>query len=248
MKNISIILLAVLSISFRSCPAQQKESHFEPIAVVELFTSEGCSSCPSADIALTKLTADADKEHKKIFTLAFHVDYWNRLGWKDTFSNSHYSDRQRQYAEIMNLPSVYTPQMIVNGTEQFVGSDISKLHDEVAKALSMNATSSFAQLNVIKKEANKLSLHYELKGNIKDCEIHFALISKHVSTNVKRGENAGHLLAHTDVVREFITRPAADQSEITINTPLNDWTNLHLIAYVQRTTDLKIIAAAEIQP
>jgi hypothetical protein len=89
-------------------------------SVVELFTSEGCSSCPSAD----KLVAVAQKEFKEnTIVLSYHVDYWDRLGWKDPFSKAAYTDRQRLYAEHLNLQSVYTPQAIVNGKTEFVGSN-----------------------------------------------------------------------------------------------------------------------------
>src|SRR5882757_10188754 len=90
-------------------------------AVVELFTSEGCSSCPSADA----LVAAVQKENKDqpVYILAFHVDYWDRLGWKDAFSDAAYSDRQRAYASWLRLSSIYTPQVVVNGRKEFVGSD-----------------------------------------------------------------------------------------------------------------------------
>jgi hypothetical protein len=89
-------------------------------SVVELFTSEGCSSCPSAD----KLVAVAQKEfNENTIVLSYHVNYWDRLGWKDPFSKAAYTDRQRQYAEHLHLESVYTPQAIVNGKTAFVGSN-----------------------------------------------------------------------------------------------------------------------------
>jgi len=119
------ILFTVLSlpILFGTCHSQPKASYFEPVAVVELFTSEGCSSCPPADRILSRLTAETQRDHRRIYTLSFHVDYWDRLGWRDPYSSSANSDRQRQYAELMKLQSVYTPQMIVNGRIEFVGSD-----------------------------------------------------------------------------------------------------------------------------
>src|ERR1700712_5296387 len=87
-------------------------------AVIELFTSEGCSSCPPADAVIAKV--EKESADKPIYILAFHVDYWNRLGWKDVFSSAAYSARQNQYAQWLNLSSVYTPQVVVNGRTEFV--------------------------------------------------------------------------------------------------------------------------------
>ncbi len=245
------ILFTVLSlpILFGTCHSQPKASYFEPVAVVELFTSEGCSSCPPADRILSRLTAETQRDHRRIYTLSFHVDYWDRLGWRDPYSSSANSDRQRQYAELMKLQSVYTPQMIVNGRIEFVGSDQSKLNDAIKKALSLNSTASFSKLNVTAKEGQKIAVNYEAKGDIKGCEIHFALVSKHESTAVKRGENGGHQLDHTNVVRQFLTIPAAAQGEATFDlSPVPDGNNWLVIAYIQHTDDLRIIAAAEANP
>ncbi len=102
-------------------------------AVVELFTSEGCSSCPPAD----ELVARIQKEYKDqpVYILAFHVDYWNRLGWRDVFSNAGYSARQSEYAKYLNLPQVYTPQIVVNGKKEFVGSEEGTLRDAIKNSL-----------------------------------------------------------------------------------------------------------------
>ena len=103
-----------------TAPAALKQAKNLSPSVVELFTSEGCSSCPSAE----KLVAVAQNEFgDNTIVLSYHVDYWDRLGWKDSFSKRAYSDRQRQYAEHLNLQSVYTPQAIVNGKTEFVGSN-----------------------------------------------------------------------------------------------------------------------------
>src|SRR5580704_2729726 len=102
-------------------------------AVVELFTSEGCSSCPPAD-ALIAAVQQEDKD-LPVYILAFHVDYWDRLGWKDAFSEGACSDRQRQYAAWLNLNSVYTPQVVVNGRKEFVGSEAGTLRAAIQSGL-----------------------------------------------------------------------------------------------------------------
>src|ERR1700749_4412386 len=102
-------------------------------AVVELFTSEGCSSCPDAD-ALIARVQQQDKD-LPVYVLAYHVDYWNRLGWKDAFSDAAYTDRQKRYASWLKLTSIYTPQVVVNWQTQFVGSEGVTLANSIKTAL-----------------------------------------------------------------------------------------------------------------
>src|SRR5476651_2422634 len=127
MKSTKIFILTVIAssafINFKkTVPSKANNQRF---AVVELFTSEGCSSCPPADEAIAKLQKESNG--KPVYILAFHVDYWNRLGWKDVFSNADYSERQNEYAKYLRLESVYTPQVVVNGKKEFVGSEESTL-------------------------------------------------------------------------------------------------------------------------
>ena len=105
----------------------------ESVAVVELFTSQGCSSCPAADALLGEVVAESKKDGKPILGLSYHVSYWNHLGWKDPYSSEQFTRRQQQYAEVLQLQSIYTPQMIVNGEYEFVGSDRRKLENALAK-------------------------------------------------------------------------------------------------------------------
>src|ERR1700733_13645315 len=131
-----LIIVSLITTSFSCDDSPAKNSAIansdKGFAVVELFTSEGCSSCPPADKAVAKLL----QEHAgNVYVLGYHVDYWDNLGWKDIFSNAAYTQRQKEYAKIFKLSSVYTPQVILNGTEQFVGSDENKLNTGVKKNL-----------------------------------------------------------------------------------------------------------------
>jgi hypothetical protein len=120
-----------------------------PFALVELFTSEGCSSCPSADKVAAELVETARQKHTPIFVLCYHVDYWNNLGWRDRFSDKAYSHRQRRYAEVLNLDGVYTPQMIVSGREEFVGSDRARAYRSIQTALQTpSALTLHAEANI----------------------------------------------------------------------------------------------------
>ena len=202
------IKLAVVlwTIILSGCSAQQPsaKSSFEPVAVIELFTSEGCSSCPPADRLLTKYAQDSLYDGVRIFPIAFHVDYWDRLGWRDSFSSSAFSDRQQEYARALDLPGIYTPQMVVNGTRQFVGNDETALRDAIHYVGKQKSEVQFTQLQVY-SDAAGVKLDYRLNGELKDREVHIAIVSPYVQTDVKRGENKGRKLSHTNVVRKLIS-------------------------------------------
>src|SRR5438132_289864 len=128
MKNIFILITAILFVAIKgsltwfsndAVISNNNTGQQTGIAVVELFTSEGCSSCPPADAIAAKITS----EFKNVYVLGFHVDYWNSLGWKDEFSNAAWTNRQQQYASHFELSSIYTPQMVVNGKTELVGSN-----------------------------------------------------------------------------------------------------------------------------
>src|SRR6185369_6535980 len=121
---LSLVLLAGAALLGLASAEKKTGAALPGIAVVELFTSEGCSSCPPADDAL----AAADKAYTgHVYVLGFHVDYWDRLGWKDPFSNASWTERQNRYAGKFDLTSIYTPQAVVNGTTQFTGSEKNRL-------------------------------------------------------------------------------------------------------------------------
>src|SRR5579872_2704486 len=130
-------------------------------AVVELFTSEGCSSCPPADA----LVARVQKEDKDapVYILAYHVDYWDRLGWKDAFSEAAYSDRQRRYASWLKLSGIYTPQIVVNGRTEFVGSQAGSLASAIHSGLQQQGNTSLS-LSGLKREGKKLDWECGVDG------------------------------------------------------------------------------------
>ena len=181
----------------------------EGFVVMELFTSQGCSSCPPADAILEMY---AKKNDIRIIPLAFHVDYWNRLGWVDSLSKSDYSDRQRDYGEKLNSQT-YTPQLIVNGQTQLVGSDRSEIATVVNKFLNKRPS---VKINVadVKLLNDKVELTYNTEENIAGMNINAALVQKSVLTQIKGGENGGVKLNNFNVVRDFktnrLTKPAGN--------------------------------------
>ena len=173
------------------------------VAVLELFTSQGCSSCPPADELLSKYT---NREKESIFPISFHVDYWNRLGWKDIFSDPSFSERQEYYAGRFGLQSVYTPQIIINGSMEFTGSDKPSVAKAVGQALSQKATVLIQaeKLNV----ENQIGIGYTLTGNYQNNLINIALVETTASTAINAGENRGAVLRNYNVVRVWQTLPA----------------------------------------
>lgn len=179
-----------------------------PLAVVELFTSEGCSSCPPADAVLARLAERADASGAQIFPLSFHVDYWNRLGWEDPYSDAAYSDRQRAYAHAWGTSRVYTPQMVVNGRREFVGSNSEQLEHALKVALAVPAQASVA-LTVKAEPKQRLSVAYRVNADVA-VHLHLALVQRQGKEEVTRGENSGRTLIHRNIVRGLHT--VGDQS------------------------------------
>ena len=243
MKKIIFVLAAfaviVIALSFKKTP------QFQPVAVIELFTSQGCSSCPSADHLLSQTINESKKDGRKIFALSFHVDYWNRLGWADPFSDKKYSQRQNEYASTLNLNSVYTPQMIVNGSREFVGSSERDLKDALNKSLNTTPTAAFKTLTATLQNAAAPQVKFTLDGDYSGCKINFALVSLSETTNIKRGENGGLTLKNENVVRQYISIPATATGEINFkNSPVPSGNNMAIVAYIQRSSDYKITGAA----
>ncbi len=209
---------------------------------VELFTSEGCSSCPPADRVLAQLEREQTNMDAEIITLALHVDYWNYLGWKDEFSSKSYSERQSGYAERFKLDSIYTPQMVVDGQTQFVGSNLGTAQ----KAISDLAKNQKANIEI--SNAND-----KLKVKIADAPAHddsyvwLAIAEDDLKTNVRRGENGGKTLNHVSVVREMklLGNLAAADKTFENETALqlnSNWKkeNLNFIVFVQGKESKKV--------
>lgn len=224
----------------------------EGIAVVELFTSEGCSSCPPAEALLNELDKRAHDEELPIFGLAFHVDYWNYLGWEDRFSKSEFTRRQRRYAASIEEGRVYTPQMVVNGRDVFVGSNRSRAGQVIRIALKTPAEVMLAlgagYLD-IQSDSNQRIVRASAAGKIPtDCDIVFALVEHGLESEVKRGENQGRRLVHRAVVRSLLVAESASPAKVHLQVPTDAKPeNLEVIAFVQHRTSLNIVGAARAQ-
>ncbi len=224
----------------QSGPLLKTTDSTKGFAVVELFTSEGCSSCPPADELLARL--EKESNGKQLYLLAYHVDYWDHQGWKDSFSQHIFSERQSAYAVWLRLNTVYTPQIVINGKSQFVGSDVANITYTIRQALEANAPEKLT-LHAM-DSANGLSVSWVFPSPQKNTRLILALVQKNAQSNVRAGENAGRKLSHVQIVKQLITVDPARSSSTLIATPAGfhqqDW---ELIGFVQRNSDGKIIAA-----
>jgi len=172
--------------------------------VLELFTSEGCSSCPPADKVLSEIAEKSPIDGVEIIPLGWHVDYWNNLGWPDRFSNVEYTRRQHIYAQVGNRTSVFTPEAVLNGLGGFNGSDRGGIL-RVAQVLSEKSNAE-VEVGSTFPSPDKLKIEIEVKGDIPvrdedPIEILVLIAENNLATEVKRGENSGRTLRHDAVVR-----------------------------------------------
>ena len=174
-----------------------------------------------------------------------HVDYWNRLGWADPFSSSNYSQRQNDYVSALNLSGAYTPQMIVNGSTQFVGSDKNQLAKALTKALKTNAAINFTSLKATLNKDKTINVQYALDGNTAAGQLNFALISLSETTLVKRGENGGNTLINENVVRQWVHKKASTSGQVQFSgSSIISLENIAVIAFFQQDNNLNITGAA----
>lgn len=200
MKQITIALLTVLLQPIRADDGRV------PV-IVELFTSEGCSSCPPADELLAWLERTQPVSNARVIALEEHVDYWNQLGWNDRFSNALFRGRQNDYARLFRTESIYTPQMVVNGQAEFVGDDAVRAHQEIARAAVEPGFQIELKPERSARSPELTQLGVRLKsvrhGRVEPSSIYLAVTESRLSSNVAFGENAGRQLRHAAVVRSF---------------------------------------------
>jgi hypothetical protein len=219
----------------------------EPVAlsfaVVELFTSEGCSSCPPAERLLADLATAADRQGHHVLTLEFHVDYWNSDGWTDPWSSAAWTERQERYERALGESSPYTPQMIVNGTHAFVGSDREAARHTIDAALLRPAT---ARVSIRAAPATGgVRMEYEVAGAPAGALLCVAVVESGLVSHVTRGENAGNTLSHESVVRAFVSKPLAGHGtgSLLLDAPPPGGHPRRAIAFIQDPHSLAILGA-----
>ena len=218
--------------------------------VVELFTSQGCSSCPPADALLRHIDSVAAERGLPVYALSYHVDYWNRLGWNDPYSRSLFSRRQQVYAKAAGSRRVYTPQMIVNGTTEFVGSDRKKAHAAINESLKMSSKHRVTVSCKYDPSKRSVTIDYSVDGDPLPQRINFAVVDSPSANEVTSGENSGRTLSHVNVVRDFKVVELRSESA-TGNVELELPQKVHVsestvIAFIQDPTSRSILGATSI--
>jgi len=205
---------------------------FEPFVVLELFTSQGCSSCPSADLLLNK----AKKQYQdKVFALSYHVDYWNYIGWDDPYSKASYAKKQRAYNIKFKNRSNYTPQLVVNGERHFVGSNSAKVTNSVTEGLKQKAANKVVLANIATKD-RKVIFNYETLGDLTDKNLKVVLVLDERVTEVKRGENRNRTLTNSNIVvaEHFIAKDIRKGSaSIAIPSLVEQGEKVHIMVLVE---------------
>lgn len=224
------------------------------LVVVELFTSEGCSSCPPADTLLQRLVASPPVEGVQIVALGEHVDYWDQQGWRDRFSSASLTNRQRVYSQAFNTDNIYTPQMVVDGRSGFVGSDAAAARRAIAQAATAPRGTVRIEIDAVTNSARAMAvsitaLDLPKPGRGDRDEIILAVTEDRLTSDVRRGENKGHVLAHAAVVRQL--RAIGDatgqpvRSEIAID-PAWNRDNVTVVAFVQELRSRRIVAVSAV--
>ena len=219
--------------------------------VLELFTSEGCSSCPPADNVLSRLEREQPVDGVEVIALGEHVDYWDHLGWKDRYSSPLFTARQQDYGRQFHLESVYTPQLVVNGEKEVIGSDMSA----ATQAIRSIAKSPRAVVSM-KFTGNEVA--FEVRGlpaAVRNADMYLAVTESNVESAVANGENAGRRLRHAPLVRSLTSLGKLDTKKdgaysATAHLMLSpEWnrTNLRLVLFVEDNASHKVIGAATLR-
>jgi hypothetical protein len=206
------------------------------LVVVELFTSQGCSSCPPADALISKLA----QNRGQVIPLAFHVDYWDRQGWRDPFSSREWTARQMMYVHQFALNGAYTPQAVVNGSRQFVGSSSSAMQTAIAEASRAKNVGSIAL--TVARHGAKIdgSVHAEAPP---DSDVVVVLFEDGLTTHIERGENQGSTAVDNAIVRRIVRVGSGPVTKTIAIDADPAWKNLGVVAFVQDRTTLAITSA-----
>jgi len=241
-----VLLLAACSNRSSPVPPSEAADTRRPV-VVELFSSEGCSSCPSADLVLRDLARAGSHGTAEIIALEEHVDYWNDLGWADPYSSTAWSARQRAYASVMGYRGVYTPQAVIDGIAEVVGSD----KEGILEAITEAAKRPKARVLLV-RDADTLRITIsELPQPLVEADVLFTTTEEGLSTAVPRGENAGTTIVHAPIARSMEKLGVIRAGEKTfaaekVLPPIVDGKKKKAIVLVQATGKKSMLGAAAI--
>lgn len=233
-------LAALLSLAgmIMVSPVVAQDNAESPV-VVELFTSQGCSSCPPADALMHDLAGRDD-----VIPLALHVDYWDYIGWKDAFARADHTSRQKRYARAAGRRMIYTPQMVINGREAIVGAKAMKLFDTIAAEKNRPARAVVQMA----RQDNRLEISVSPGAGLPKggYELHLIRYEAFLAVDIKRGENAGRHMEYANVVRDWqVLGDWNGQAALTVETDLQG--ALPVVVLVQGADAGPIVAAAVLE-
>ena len=256
---LALSALAVISVQYvhgASAPAVTgRDDGSRTPVLIELFTSEGCSSCPPADALLEKLDRSQPVNGAELIVLSEHVDYWNDIGWKDPYSSHEYSERQSAYAAHFGRSGIYTPQMVVDGHSDLVGSD------ERGAIEAVENETRFVKvplsLSGLHFKNNKVSMHVEagpLEPSIgaRSANLYLAIADESDVSQVSRGENAGRTLKHVAVLRSLVPVGTVNKTDkvskdITVNVRNESRGHLRIVGIIQEQSAGRVLGVASAQ-
>lgn len=226
--------------------------------LVELFTSEGCSSCPPADALLARLEQEKAVSGAPVIVLEEHVDYWDNLGWKDPFSSSQWTARQENYAQVFHDNGVYTPQMVVDGADELVGSREGQAREAIRLAAEKPKAQIHLESRALSQERYQLNIQAPMLPTAMEegAQVWLAVTESALHSRVSAGENSGEDLHHAAVVRslravgtikrsgntEFRSSPVADLN------PSWKRENVHFVVFIQGRKTLRVFGSAAVRP
>ena len=219
-------------------------------AVVEMFTSQGCNSCPPAEELLSEIDRDARERGQPVYALGFHVDYWDHLGWTDPYGSAAYTRRQEAYARAFGSGGLYTPQMIVNGTVEFVGSDRRQASSAIGSRPVGGGRDPARPVGRGRRWAarRRVVVDYEVERPPERAVLNVAVVERGLENDVPRGENAGRRLRQDAVVRAFTARPVnVERGRVELDVPpAFDPNRASVVGYVQNGADQAVVGATAV--
>jgi hypothetical protein len=228
---------AMIAAGLLACANAPALAQSNPVVVVELYTSQGCSSCPPADEFMAELVSNPD-----VIALALHVDYWDYIGWKDIFAQAAFTDRQKAYATAIGSRTIYTPQMIINGAERVEGNNPDAVNMAVANHLSQYGTVALQ----LRRSGETLTIDAVAPtGGVTAMDVHLVRYTPEETVEITRGENAGRTITYHNVVTDWqvlgqwtAEAPLAMDTVVTGDDPV--------IVIIQKAGNDAIIAAARL--
>lgn len=241
-----VVLIAVYFYIIGPFGEAQTKGETIPV-LVELFTSEGCSSCPPADALLSKLQGLCGNK-VEVIALSEHVDYWNGLGWADPYSDNLFTKRQYYYAKVLGQNNVYTPEMIVNGRNGFNGADMAKAYNVILFMSKAKTSRLYPQASCNNKnDSVEVAVTMPQELNTDQLELVVCLTEDNLVVDVRSGENSGRKLKHSNVVRAWKSISLSGRTgnidlELPVNSGKVNKVNLKVVAFIQKKKTMEVFA------